>query len=283
MAATVPPDCCTNGYIFAGTPTGKEEKLNGLDCYVAMPASNSTASSILIIHDIFGWKMPNTRLVADALAKEGFAVFVPDFFAGYSAPPADGLDTIIVPAATMWGRFVQVGRTLSVVPSIAYTVMNTKSNIGPLAKSFATFLKEKHGVSKLGSVGYCLGGHDSLLLGSTTPPLADCVAEAHAGEWSVPPSKDAENLVVPGLFIFSGQDMSLKDADRAGIIEKLEKRNKEEKTKGWFDYHVYAPLTLHGFAIRCNEDDAVQKAERDLALANTKAFFKKWLIDGAKL
>ncbi|KXS13737.1 alpha/beta-hydrolase [Gonapodya prolifera JEL478] len=284
MATTAPPECCTTGYIFAGTPTGKEEKLNGLDCYVAMPPSNSTATSILICHDIFGWKMPNTRLVADALAKEGFAVFVPDFFNGYSAPPPNALDISVAPAATMWGRFVQVGRALSVVPSVAYTVINTKSKYGALAKSFAAFLKEKHSVAKLGSIGYCFGGHDSLLLGSISPPLADAVAEAHAGEWSSPPSKDAENLVVPALFIFSDKDFSLKDADRKGVIETLEERNKEEKTKGWFDFHVYAPSTMHGFAIRCNEDDPVQKAERDLALANTKAFFKKWLLDGgAKL
>ncbi|KAJ3341682.1 hypothetical protein HDU93_004316 [Gonapodya sp. JEL0774] len=271
MTSSAPPECCTTGYVFAGTPTGKEEKLNGLDCYVALPSSGSKEHSVLICHDIFGWKMPNTRLVADAIAKEGFAVFVP-------APAADALDISIMPAPTFFGRFLQVGRALSVVPSVAYTVMNTKSNYGKLVKSFAKFLKEQEGVKKLGSIGYCFGGHDSLGLGTTTPPLADAVAEAHAGEWSAPPSKDAADLVTPALFIFSHADFSLKDADRDEIIKVLQRRTAEEATKGYFEWNLYAPSTLHGFAIRCDETNPVQKAERDLALTNTKNFFKKWLL-----
>ncbi|KXS13738.1 hypothetical protein M427DRAFT_71130 [Gonapodya prolifera JEL478] len=262
------------------TATGKEEKLNGLACYVTTPESNSTPTSILICHDIFGWKMPNTRLITDALATEGFAVFVPHFFNGFSAPAADSLDIAMAPAGTVGS----VCPALSVVPSVAYAVLTLKSSYGELVASFATFLKERHDINKLGSIGFWFGGRPSLLLGSTTPPLADAVGQAHAGDWSTPPSKDAENLVVLGLIIFSGQDRSIKDEDGAGLIEAMEKRNKEEKTKGWFDYHVHAPSTIHGFAIQCNEDDPMQRAERDLALANTKAFFKKWLLEGgAKL
>ncbi|KAJ3009519.1 hypothetical protein HKX48_007890, partial [Thoreauomyces humboldtii] len=98
-------DCCKTGYIHTGTPTGTVELLYGVQTYVSrpastLPASTTSASSptpittgasdtsnvktraILLLTDVFGMTMPNTRLIADRYAQSGFTVFVPDLFAG---------------------------------------------------------------------------------------------------------------------------------------------------------------------------------------------------------
>ena len=51
---------CFTGTIDAGTPTGQEISIAGIPTYLASPASDtSTPSShaIMIITDIFGWKV----------------------------------------------------------------------------------------------------------------------------------------------------------------------------------------------------------------------------------
>lgn len=69
-------NCCKQGFRWSGTPVGKETTLAGLDAYVS--GSNKNAA-VLIVHDIFGWKFPNIRLLADHYADEaGVTVYVPD-------------------------------------------------------------------------------------------------------------------------------------------------------------------------------------------------------------
>ena len=69
-------ECCLSGFKWDGTPEGKETKLTKNDAYVT--GSNKDVA-IMIVHDIFGWKFPNLRLLADHYAKESDAtVYLPD-------------------------------------------------------------------------------------------------------------------------------------------------------------------------------------------------------------
>lgn len=78
-------DCCKSGFKWAGQPSGKTTKIAGLDTYVA--GSNSDRA-ILIVPDIWGWTLTNTRLLADQYATETQStVYVPDFFAGEVLDP----------------------------------------------------------------------------------------------------------------------------------------------------------------------------------------------------
>ncbi|KAL8661345.1 MAG: hypothetical protein Q9168_008396, partial [Polycauliona sp. 1 TL-2023] len=72
--------CCVSGFTWNGTPSGREEKINGLDVYVA---GENKDVAILFLHDIFGWTFPNSRLLADHFAREvNASVYLPDFFGG---------------------------------------------------------------------------------------------------------------------------------------------------------------------------------------------------------
>lgn len=57
---------------------GLESKLANLDTYVA---GSNTDAAVLIVHDIFGWTLPNLRILADHYAKEAdVTVYLPDLY-----------------------------------------------------------------------------------------------------------------------------------------------------------------------------------------------------------
>lgn len=59
-------------------------------CYVskAVPVDGQAAATprpvVVILPDIFGWELPNTRKIADMLASSGCSAILPDFFNGNS-------------------------------------------------------------------------------------------------------------------------------------------------------------------------------------------------------
>ena len=68
--------CCLKGFKWDAEPQGRETKVNELSCYVA---GTNPDIAIVVIHDLYGWTFPNTRLLADHYAAEvGATVYVPD-------------------------------------------------------------------------------------------------------------------------------------------------------------------------------------------------------------
>lgn len=75
--------CCATGSLHTGTPTGRIDKLHGLDCYIADASSGQPKGIVVIIPDAFGWKLPNNRILADQYAKRTNAqVLLPEFMNG---------------------------------------------------------------------------------------------------------------------------------------------------------------------------------------------------------
>lgn len=75
---------CTRGFVHSGTPHGEVVNLHGLETYATLsPERDSDNGIIVIISDAFGWKSPNTRILADQYAsKGGYKVYVPNFMVG---------------------------------------------------------------------------------------------------------------------------------------------------------------------------------------------------------
>src|SRR5690242_11743471 len=79
--------CCFSGVVHTDKPSGRIDTIGGLDVYIAEPEGGSTARSVIFVTDIFGWKFPNVRLLADHYAKEGgFYCYIPDLHEGDSLP-----------------------------------------------------------------------------------------------------------------------------------------------------------------------------------------------------
>ncbi|KAL0039957.1 hypothetical protein WJX79_000033 [Trebouxia sp. C0005] len=81
-AAMAPIDkpCCI-GTVKQGELKGKNVELGPLTTYVT-GTENAGGAAVLIITDIYGFSIPNTRLFADHLAQQGFFVLLPDIFHG---------------------------------------------------------------------------------------------------------------------------------------------------------------------------------------------------------
>jgi dienelactone hydrolase len=81
MATPTCPDCLT-GSVKEGTPSGTVTILHGLNTYIARP-EGTPKGLVVIIPDMFGWEITNSRFLADSYAKKGgFLVYLPDFMAG---------------------------------------------------------------------------------------------------------------------------------------------------------------------------------------------------------
>lgn len=69
-------NCCKEGFKWNGQAVGKETTLGKNPAYVT---GDNKDAAVLIVCDIFGWKLPNVRLLADHYAKEAnVTVYVPD-------------------------------------------------------------------------------------------------------------------------------------------------------------------------------------------------------------
>lgn len=71
---------CKKGYIIPGEPTGT--MVDGAYFRTA-PSGTESKSAIVLLTDIFGLPLINSKIIADLLAeKTGFDVWVPDLFDG---------------------------------------------------------------------------------------------------------------------------------------------------------------------------------------------------------
>ena len=86
MTSPLPCKDCASGVLHDGTPSGREETIHGLNTYVTHPPSGGGAAAraiVVIVPDLFGWKLNNSRVLADRYAERGgYTVYLPDFMDG---------------------------------------------------------------------------------------------------------------------------------------------------------------------------------------------------------
>lgn len=111
----------------------------------------------MIISDIFGWTLKNTRLLADKESAElGVKVYVPDLYDWN--PPEWLADKEIQPAETFLGRCGQWASLVSRAPEVIWWMI-THGDKRTLSKLEAVFTElRRSGVSKIVCQGYCWGG-----------------------------------------------------------------------------------------------------------------------------
>ena len=65
--------CCLGVARDASSLIGKECSVGDATAYVATPASDSTRKKVgvLVVHDIWGWRIPNAKYIADFMSSNG--------------------------------------------------------------------------------------------------------------------------------------------------------------------------------------------------------------------
>lgn len=88
--------------------------------------------------DVFGFTFPNTQLVADQFAANGYFTVIPDVFNGNEVP-------FPLPADWDLAEYME-------------NKMPRVNDVDPIYAAVIEHLRGKMGVKRVGGVGYCFGG-----------------------------------------------------------------------------------------------------------------------------
>jgi dienelactone hydrolase len=109
-----------------------------VSAYIAQTPDNSTEHAIILLTDVYGFTFPNTRLLADHFALNGYLTIIPDLFNGNEVP---------FPPPSGWNLQEYIN-----------TKMPRPGTVDPIIEKTVEWLRREKGVSKIGGVGYCFGG-----------------------------------------------------------------------------------------------------------------------------
>ncbi|KAI8928974.1 dienelactone hydrolase [Entophlyctis helioformis] len=264
---------CAQGHVWTGEPTGTESRLGALDVYIATPpASASPASApkgaVLFIHDAFGWKLPNSRLLCDKLASlTGFTVFMPDFYTGDSLGPTTSVEHLFEDKPTMFGRFVQGVQFMAFLPTmLTFINRHGPAETLPLLQSALTDIHAAVPGAKIGAVGYCWGGKYALRLGAMG--LVTASIAAHPSVVDV--ATDVRGTTAATLLLLAESDFAFGDKLKAEALKAI-------AAAGVPSEAVAYKGTKHGFAVRGSELDENVRVGRDAATKKTAEWFVQHL------
>jgi len=269
--------CCVSGVINTSKPSGREEKIGGLNTYVAEPKDGSKAKSVIFISDIFGWELPNTRILADEYAKAGFYCYLPDFFDG-DALPISFLQNVEPPTKDAEKlTLVQKATNAAVIPTTLgpWLVKHREAVARPLIDGFVNTVRQIPGTNKVGVIGFCWGGRYAILQAhgkkmnedGTSMGGIDAAVAFHPSLVAVP--ADFEDVQQPLAIGFGTKDSLVDEKTRQGVKDTIGSRpNVEIK-----DYEDQ----IHGFAVRGDWSSEKDKQAIDDAMKQGVAFFNKHL------
>ena len=229
-------------------PTGAEEIVSGRPAYICRPSTPS-AHAVILVTDVFGYALPNTRAIADKFAAAGFLAVVPDLLDGDSLP-LDALNKGVTPAFAEW-----LARHDNV------------SHIQGMLAEVTAELREKHGIKRIAIKGYCWGGKFAVLAAAT--PIIDAFAAAHPSRLEIPASIEA--VAHPGIFLLAETDRHISGEVEAALVaaaQAVTSRGLEVEVRKW-------PGTSHGFAVRGGDDDPKVATARREAFEAAVEFFRR--------
>lgn len=274
----------SQGSIHKGLPQGKEEMIHGLNTYVIGNRTNPRGI-IVIYSDIFGLPLPNNKLIADSYAKSGeWLVYLPDFFKG-DPVPLKVADALIPVDATKQSTFAKYSGILASAPMFVMWMMRHKQ--GPTDKICMDFLRELRLATpksqKIGMAGFCWGGKyanraglesNMIEMDGQKVPLVDAIVALHPSNLVFP--DDMETLVVPASYGWGLEDVGV-NIEQKGKVEAIHAKAKEQgRQVPEMEHQVYKP-GRHGFAVRGNPDDPLEKKALEDSLAQALNWFDRWL------
>ena len=208
--------------------------------YLAVPASGS-GPGVVVIQEWWGLN-DQIRGMTDRFAQEGFTALAPDFYHGTVVNEPD-----------------EAGKLL-----MALNI----DGVAKDARGAAQFLAQHAATrgSRVGVVGFCMGGQLALLAGTVAPNEIGAVVDMYGVHPNVKP--DYSKMQAPVLALFAEKDGYVPPEARDALAHEMEKAGVRYET------FVY-PGTDHAFM---NENNAsFDKAATEDAWRRILAFFRREL------
>lgn len=221
MANEAQPCPCDIGHRLEYGGLGCEVQVEHFGAYLSRPPA-PTDRAVIVVQDIFGWRLPNTRYMVDMIAGNGYTTILPDFFVGQE--PWD-------PAGD-WATFPEWLKT------------RNPRNIDKEISAVLRYLKQQCGARRVGVVGFCWGGVVTHHLMISCPELRAGVSVYGI----VKDSEDVASLQGPTLFIFAENDAVIPLSQVSALTQKLQEHCQVE-----YQVKTFAGQT-HGFVHRKQED-----------------------------
>ncbi|KAL8392078.1 hypothetical protein RB595_002324 [Gaeumannomyces hyphopodioides] len=287
-------DCFKGTLRGDAQPTGTVETIHGLPTYVARPDPSSQGEPlglVVIVPDVFGWELLNTRALADSYARRGpFVVYLPDFMDG-AAPPAYSLallDKIETPSPSWWAALTQKPwLALQLVAIFVPRLLRIRGSVTtPRVHAFFQALRRSTATSssspttaaataappsgKVGVVGFCWGGRHAIDLCGVEAeaeteteggrrPLVDCGFTAHPSMVKIP---DALERVRVPLSVANGDNDAFMGRDKMATLKRVLEGVRDGEGGSGSGSRVHEVVVyegaIHGFAVRGNPADPRQ-------------------------
>jgi len=245
---------CVSGHIHTGTPEGTIQQVGKVEAYVANPADESRKKIIIFLTDVFGHKFVNSQLLADEFAKNGFCVYIPDLFNG------GAIDINVMHRVENGGFFAKVSGMLSFLPFMwSHRQVITR----PIIDGFIEEIRSQNPSSKIGVAGYCFGGFYSMIAASN--PLVDATVTCHPG------GGDLTGVIKPSAVYYAPNDFMFNEKTANKIKASLEEKNDVP-----FEI-IGFPGQKHGWAVRANIANEIEKQGKEKVTVDTINFFNKYL------
>jgi carboxymethylenebutenolidase len=216
--------------ITAGTISIKGDGGDTIEAYLATPAGPGPRGSMIVLHHMPGYDQA-TKEITRRFATLGYAAICPNLYSR-EAPGASPDDA------------AAAARALGGVPDDRL--------VGDAngAREYLRGLDSSNG--KVGVIGYCSGGRQSFLVGTSLPVDAaiDCYGAFVVGEppagmpWKIGPIVDrAATLNCPLLGLFGVEDSHPSPADVEVLAEALRVNHKD------FEFHTFENAGHAFFAV----------------------------------
>ncbi|KAI5850622.1 Alpha/Beta hydrolase protein [Tricharina praecox] len=271
------------GYLHTAHAAGTEEEIHSLPTYVT--AGEPNRGIIVIISDMFGWQLPNTRLLADRIRREtGATVYVPDFLAGDSVP-TEHLELVGEPEGEP-GFMEKAKWNFRRVQAFGPWLVRHRDAVSlPIVTAFFEALYKEDRTRTVMVAGYSWGGRYALLLthrnqwmmsnggGYREGGFVNAAFVAHPTLLSVP--SDITAIARPTSLALGDCDevMGIKTVEQ---IQKLLEGKAASPEEVQTEVHVYEGA-LHGFAVRADLGKVMDKEHYEGAAKQAVEWFKKFL------
>lgn len=243
-------------------------------------------TGILLVHDIFGFTLPQTRRIADGLAARGHLVAMPDFYDGEPFTPPAGLEWptphtqsfLRGDAGTSFGFHVGVDGA-AVAAFKVWRARHPPTVVVRRALALAAWF-ESQGLraTQLAAIGFCWGGravHGLLLNGTTAARFtAGAAFYGHVQGQSAfgAVGEQAGAIRKPLYFAFGGGDEDYPPENLAALRGALEARAGSTP----FSLNVF-PEQDHGFAHRYAPQEATDELLTTLAATRSLVWLEMHL------